>query len=364
MPKFDFSEKEARAIADYLFSMTLEYRIDSLPGEINWNLADKGKALWGQSRCSICHPANGVGGSFKEIYAPDLGFAGSKINRNWLYRWLKNPRSYFMQTKMPRFRFTDDQIWALVEFIMSEYIDWDYSSQYSKPVQLNIKSIQEGKELIQKNGCFGCHEVKGLEQMKPIGPFLRHDEVSYLKIGEIDNKVGAEISSIGNQPIERFDFGVMEEYIPNDRISYFQQKLKAPRSFRNDLIMPDYQFTEEEIKALTTLLLGFTDTDVPTRFKVPKVQNSFELNGKFAQIDEDVKCLNCHMINGKGEEFAPDLSIEGSKVQGQWLRQFLKQPDIIRPMLKQMPLFNLDHDQISFAQCSNKCHFLIWITIK
>ncbi len=49
---------------------------------------------------------------------------------------------------------------------------------------------------------------------------------------------------------------------------------------------------------------------------------------------------------GKGEEFAPDLSIEGSKVQGQWLRQFLKQPDIIRPMLKQMPLFNLDHDQI------------------
>jgi len=346
MPKFDFSEEEASAIADYLFSMTQEYRIDYPEDEINWDLADKGRAFWGQSRCSICHPTGGIGGSFKEIYAPDLGFAGSKINRNWLYNWLKDPKSKFLQTKMPRFRFTDDQIWALVEFIMSEYIDWDFSSQYNNPVQLNINSIQEGKELIQKYGCFGCHEVKGLEEMKPIGPYLRHDEVSYLKVGEIDSKVGAEISSIGNQPMERFDFGVLEEIIPHDRISYFQQKLKAPRSFRNDLIMPDFQFNEEEIEALTALLLGFTDADVPTRFKVPKAQNSFELTGKFAKIDEDVKCLNCHMINGKGEEFAPDLSIEGSKVQEKWLREFLKQPDIIRPMLKQMPLFNLDHDQI------------------
>lgn len=345
MPKFDFSEEEASAIADYLFSMTIEHRIDYSPGEINWNLADKGKALWGQSRCSICHPTNSIGGSFKEIYAPDLGIAGSKINRDWLYNWLKDPKSYLPQTKMPRFRFTDDQIRALVEFIMSEYIDWDFNPQYNKPVQLNIKSIQKGKELIQKYGCFGCHEVKGLEEMKPIGPFLRHDEVSYLKVGEIESKVGAEISSIGNQPIERFDFGVLEKLIPNDRMSYLQQKMKAPRSFRDDLIMPDFQFNEEDIEALTALLLGFTDTNVPTRFKVPKAHSSFELTGKFAQIDYDVKCLNCHMINGKGEEFAPDLSIEGSKVQEQWLRQFLKQPDIIRPMLQQMPLFNLDHDQ-------------------
>lgn len=345
MPKFLFSEEEASAIADYLFSMTLEHRIDYSPGNINWSLADKGRALWGQSRCSICHPTNGVGGSHQEIYAPDLGIIGSKLNRNWLYLWLKDPKSYFPNTKMPHYRFTDDQIWALVEFMMSEYIDWDFDPQYNNPVQLSIKSIQKGKELIQKYGCFGCHDVKGMEEMKPIGPFLRNEKVSYLKINEIDNKIGSEISSIGNQPIERFDFGVLEEIIPHDRISYLKQKLKDPRSFRNNLLMPDFQFNDEDIEALTALLLGFTDADVPTRFKVPKKQNSFELTGKFAQIAEEVKCLNCHMINGIGDEFAPDLSIEGSKVQSSWLREFLKKPDIIRPMLKQMPHFILDRDQ-------------------
>lgn len=345
MPKFNFTEEEASVIADYLFSMTLEHRIDYLPGEINWSLADKGRELWGQSRCSVCHPTNGVGGSHKEIYAPDLGIVGSKVNRTWLYRWLKDPMSYFPQTNMPHYRFTDDQILALVEFIMSEYVDWDFESIYDDPVQLSIKSIQKGKELIQKYGCFGCHDVKGMEEMKPIGPFLRHDEVSYLNVNEIDNKIGSEISSIGNQPIERFDFGLLEELIPHDRISYLKHKLKDPRSFRNNLLMPDFNFNDEDIDALTVLLLGFTDADIPTRFKVPKEQNTFKLTGKFAQIADEVKCLNCHMINGIGDEFAPDLSIEGSKVQSNWLREFLKKPDIIRPMLKQMPHFILDHDQ-------------------
>lgn len=346
MPKYYFSEEEASAIADYLVSMTVENRSDNSHGEINEDLAAKGKGIWGQSRCSICHPTNGVGGAYKEINAPDLGIVGSKTNRDWLYSWIKDPKSYFPKTMMPRFRFTDDQILALVEFMISEYVDWDFDPKYNKPVPINIESIQKGKELIQKNGCFGCHDVKGMEEMKPIGPFLRHEEVSYLRVGEIDGKIGSELSSIGNQPIDRFDFGLLKDTIHHDRISYLKQKLSDPRSFRYNLVMPNFQFTEEEIDALTAVLVGFTDADVRTRYKVPKVQTTFELTGKFAEISDDVKCLNCHMIKGKGAEFAPDLSIEGSKVQEEWLIKFFKQPDIIRPMLKQMPLFNLEHEQV------------------
>lgn len=346
MPNFKMSEDEALAIADYLVSMTIESRVDHVEDEIDWDLAGKGKGIWGQSRCSICHSTNGVGGAFKEINAPDLGIVGSKINREWLFNWLKDPMNYFPLTKMPAFRFSDEQIRALVEYIMSEFIDWDFVPQYNNPEQLSIESIQKGKELIQKYGCFGCHEVKGMEEMKQIGPFLRNNEVSYLKISEINSKIGVEISSIGDQPIERFDFGLLEEQIPHDRFSYLQQKLKAPRSFRDNLVMPEFKFNDEEIKALTALLLGFRENNVTTRFKIPKVTNSFELTGKFGKLANEVKCLNCHLINGKGEDFAPDISIEGSKVQDQWLRKFLNQPDVIRPMLKQMPRFNLYHDQI------------------
>jgi mono/diheme cytochrome c family protein len=345
MPDFLLNQEQAEAIADYLFSMTRETRIDYSPGEINWDLADKGKAIWRQSRCSICHAMKGVGGAFEKIYAPDLGKIGSKMNRKWLYRWIEDPQAYFPQTKMPRFRFREEQIWALAEYLIGEYVDWDFDPQYTEPVPIKVESINKGKELIQNYGCFGCHDVKGMEEMKQIGPFLRRGEVTYLRVGEIDEKVGSELSSIGSKPIDRFDFGKLEKEVSHDRMSYIKQKMKAPRSFRSSLKMPDFHLSEEEYEAMTVLLLGFTDIDVPTRFKVPKKSNDYQPTGDFAKINDDLKCLNCHTIRGKGLNFAPDLSIEGSKVQESWLRQFLKQPDIIRPMLRQMPRFNLDHAQ-------------------
>jgi nitric oxide reductase subunit C len=55
----------------------------------------------------------------------------------------------------------------------------------------------------------------------------------------------------------------------------------------------------------------------------------------------EVRCLTCHSIRGRGGRFAPDLSFEGSSVEKEWLKAFLKSPDVIRPLLKQMPQFNL-----------------------
>lgn len=345
MPKFFFSQQEAEAIADYLFSMTLQKRYDEQSDDIDWDLADQGKAVWRNSRCSICHAVNGVGGNHEKIFSPDLGQVGTKVNHGWLRDWIKDPKDYFPKTKMPRFRLSDDKLKALVEYIRSEYIDWDFEPLYAQPVPIDIKSIERGKELIQNYGCFGCHNVKGMEEMERIGPYLRSKEVAYLKIAEVDEKIGSELSSIGSKALEQLDFGKMADKLPKDRVSYMQHKLRDPRSFRDNLRMPNFRFSEEEIDALVTLLVGFTDANIPTRFKVPKKPVNYEPTGEFARIVDDVKCLNCHTIKGNGSDFAPDLSIEGSKVQEQWLRAFLKQPDIIRPMLQQMPLFYLDHEQ-------------------
>jgi mono/diheme cytochrome c family protein len=48
----------------------------------------------------------------------------------------------------------------------------------------------------------------------------------------------------------------------------------------------------------------------------------------------------CHTIRGAGIPFAPDLTFEGSRVKLEWLRDFIKTPDFIRPLLKQMPRFH------------------------
>jgi cytochrome c1 len=47
------------------------------------------------------------------------------------------------------------------------------------------------------------------------------------------------------------------------------------------------------------------------------------------------------MINGHGGDMAPDLTYEGTAVQRNWLVQFLKNPETLRPVLiRRMPKFN------------------------
>ena len=333
MPKFGFSDEESKAIADYLFKLNVDDRIDTPSKEPDWDLSDKGKIIFRQSRCSICHPAQNKGGAFKNIYAPDLTKVGSKIRVEWLKKWLKKPREYFPKTRMPRFRFTDEEIGALSEYIMSEFVDWDIEDQKLKEKEpIDEQHMELGARLIEKYGCFGCHDIKGMEKAVRIGP--------YLKKKDVVNKIGAEISSIGSKPFERFDLGKVADKVKN-RESYLKTKLESPKVFRDDLLMPDFGFNEKEIDGLATMLLGFTAEEVPLRYKVLAIPSDYQPTGDFAKIEEDIKCLSCHTIKGVGGDFAPDLSFAGSKVKVEWLRDFLKNPDVIRPMLKQMPMFKL-----------------------
>jgi mono/diheme cytochrome c family protein len=333
MPKIGPVLSGAMAIADYLFKLNTDYRVDTPAKEVDWDLYDKGKVIFRESRCSICHPSQGKGGAFRDIYAPDLTRIGSKVKIEWLKKWLKDPQDYFPKTRMPRFRFTDKEIDALSEYIMGEFIDWDMEDKKLKEKELiGEKQMKLGASLIEKYGCFGCHDIKGMEKAVRIGP--------YLKKKDVVNKIGAEISSIGSKPFERFDLGKVADEV-NDRESYLRTKLKSPRVFRDGLLMPNFGLTEKEIDGLIPMLLGFTAEEVSLWYKVFDLQSGYEPTGDFAKIENEVKCLTCHTIRGVGGGFAPDLSFEGSKVKKEWLKDFLKNPDIIRPMLKQMPKFKL-----------------------
>jgi hypothetical protein len=216
---------------------------------------------------------------------------------------------------------------------MSEFVDFDMEDKKLKEKEfIGEQQMEVGAGLIEKFGCFGCHDIKGMEEAVRIGP--------YLKKKDVVNKIGAEITSIGSKPFERFDMGKVADRV-KDRESYLRTKLKSPRVFRDGLVMPNFGFSDKEIDGLTAMLLGFTEEEVPLGYKVLDIPSGYKPTGDFAKIAEDVKCLTCHMIRGVGGDFAPDLSLEGSRVKTEWLRDFLKNPDVIRPMLKQMPKFKL-----------------------
>lgn len=351
MPKFFFTQDQAESIADYLFSMsgTTRHDVEYATTEPDAKLVEQGKVLWSQARCNLCHATNGRGGNNIKVYAPDLSKVGSKVSKEWMFRWIKNPNAYFPGTKMPRFRFTDTEINSLVEYITSEYQDDEAEMKYLAPVEIKAASIKKGKELIQKYGCYGCHKLQGMEEMVQVAPALKKQGVTFLKSDEMREKVGTELSSIGSKPIDMLDFGKMKKSIPNDRLSYIKQKLRDPRGFRLGLRMPDFRLAESEINELASVLYGFTDANVPVRFLVPSRQEldrmagvpSYKFTGDFAKVIADVKCTNCHTIRGIGADYAPDLTFAGSKLQEGWIRSFLANPDVIRPLLQQMPKLGL-----------------------
>jgi cytochrome c1 len=54
------------------------------------------------------------------------------------------------------------------------------------------------------------------------------------------------------------------------------------------------------------------------------------------------------MTNGQGGNMAPDLSYEGTAVQREWLVEFLKNPETLRPaLIRRMPKFNLSDTEIN-----------------
>ncbi|MFN3531721.1 MAG: c-type cytochrome [Candidatus Brocadia sp.] len=333
MPNFKLSDEEIKAIADFLMSLSVDKRnlIAAQQVESDEKLAEKGKTRFNQHRCVICHPVDGKGGDVYYVYAPDLVKVASKVNREWLTGFLKNPKSHNPSTAMPQFRFEgEDAIKEIVEFISFEYVDWDVMELEEKGETLDVageleqKLIKEGETLVRKYGCYGCHEIKGFEGL---------------------GKVGPELTGFGSKPVDLLDFGKGKQ-VPHTWEGWVTTKLESPRIFRDGLQMPEFGFTTEEIQALIALLVGFTEETVPEKFKVPKNVSSYKPQGAFGKIVNEVNCLICHEINGRGGKYAPMLTYEGSRVNRKWLEKFLMSPDLIRPMLQQMPKFGFSADEV------------------
>jgi mono/diheme cytochrome c family protein len=121
------------------------------------------------------------------------------------------------------------------------------------------------------------------------------------------------------------------------------------------LRMPNFNLKPEEIEAIVTAILGFTDDKVGERMLASRLvpdQQIFE--GR--KLIRDNNCQGCHIIDGFGGQIAenysapeyapPNLNTEGAKVQPDWLFNFFHNPTIIRPNLQvRMPSFNLEDEE-------------------
>ncbi|MEK6591336.1 MAG: c-type cytochrome [Nitrospinota bacterium] len=336
MPDALLSDENVKAIASYLLNLT----DSSIPPEPMMNdkltleaRLEKGKKLIESSRCANCHKIEGIEqeGFLKvEGLGPSLINIKVKAKRGWVVEWLKNTQGLHTNTMMPTFNFTSDQALAITEYLMNQKGELTPVYQETK-IDISGDDLKNGelantgKKLIQEYGCFGCHNVKGIDAKIKIGP---------------------DLDGIGSKELEKFDFGKMIGKVGHRKEDWIFTKLKQPRAFSDILKMPFFGFSDEDARAITSVLLGFVEEPIPVKY-IDERTKPTEFVGSFGRLIKKYKCYSCHKIKGFGGDIGPDLSFEGSKVKKEWLLKFLKEPYKLNPLLSaRMPNFFMPDEDI------------------
>ena len=341
MPRYKLSEDELRALSGYLSVQKAQpiqaYKIS--PAVVStWSkkpeLLSQGEERFRQLMCTTCHPlAVTRAGETKLIggnIAPELTKVGSKVNEEWLLAWLKNPQAYWAHSTMPRYGWTDEELYKVSKYILNKLTDSDLLTgvpQLDAPTDTEAKT---GRRLFAEKGCGTCHAMQGIARQKDYGPDLR---------------------AVGVKGTSELDFGKLQGQ--HDLVSYLRAKLQDPASVNATARMPQYSWNAADLDAVITALLSETGEPATSglqQLHVPKRPANFEPVGGFAAIYERYRCDACHRFNGHGGTLAPDLTYEGSLAQKKWIYDFLKNPQTVRPaLILRMPQFNMTDKEASIT---------------
>jgi len=339
MPKFRLSEKELRALSGYLSTLASDpipaYRFDPsvvAAWEKRPDVVVQGETRFRQMFCTTCHSlAVTRAGETKLIggdIGPELTKVGSKVNPDWLAAWLRNPQSYLAHAEMPRYQWSDQDLYVVTRYLESKLTDPSLLSDVPKLDAPTPDEIQLGRRLFAEKGCSSCHVIKGLAPQTDFGP---------------------DLASLGGKTVSQLEFG--NSKITRTPVAYIEAKITDPVSVNVAARMPQYSLAPGDLDALTTALLSMTGKSTAAGLEgliLPARQAQFRPAGTFGEIYERYKCYVCHRFNGYGGTLAPDLTNEGSRAQKKWIAEFLKNPQTLRPTLTfRMPQFNMTDDEVS-----------------
>jgi len=363
MPHFDLSDEDALSIAAYLLraSQPMPALQSTLKAPA---LVERGREIVSTVGCLGCHripgieaqapsagtspavpPTDALASPFArpprpedQDFAPDLSRIGGKVNADWLFAWLKNPKRFRPTTRMPDLRLSDEEAGAVTAFLMTLG-----QKQTITDLQREVRRserITAGERLIRKRGCFGCHDIKGFETSEKIAP---------------------DLSNFSRKRLLELFFGEAVE-VKRTWQDYTFWKLKNPGIYateRVEQLMPNFGFTDDEAKTLMVYVKSLSTERVQPQFQ-RGLSNEERAIQDGRTLVKRYNCNGCHVIEGQGGAISafyanetrvpPPLEVgmmhEGEKVQATWLYQFLGRPTPLRPWLDvRMPTFGLNIEE-------------------
>jgi cytochrome c551/c552 len=358
---------EVASIVSYVFAKSKPLTYGSVPG----GDPARGKVLLESLGCQGCHVVEETDLANVDWFrrkGPSLVGVGSKVNREFLFHWIKNPKHYWEQTFMPDLRLTDGEAGDIAAFLMSstnpafealpvpqiddaalDEITLEFLRTGLPLAQAETrlsemspeeKTLYSGERLILRYGCFGCHDIEGFEDAQ---------------------KIGVDLSTWGSKMVTRLDFGYID--IEHTRKAWLEQKLRAPRIFDNGKVktppeklrMGYFGFTDAEIEAISRNVLSMVRDELPR-----EARKNLSANEAYAErarkLIHEYNCRGCHLIDGFGGGIyqtipdtgmrPPNLNTQGARTQADWLFSFLKAPSTVRFWLTaRMPTFHFPDEE-------------------
>jgi cytochrome c2 len=421
MPNFRLNDDQIKAISAYIWQSALT---DALPKHKPGNAAH-GKELFETRGCLACHSI-GEGDQMQGgTFAANLTRVGEKDNYDYLVRWVHNPRErtrpycsfekkdigpedyrrkglpyvfdldhsrcpndgHELQvqnmTVMPRLRLSPQDAEDIASYLITLQRP-GAAPNPEAPFMDDPKLKQEGKKWIKHYGCAGCHEISGLEE---------------------EGRIGTELTAEGSKPVERLDFALLTDVaarggsepitdpedlarLPEgpakaawyDHKGFFEHKLAEPNIWDKGKIkppleqlrMPNLHLTKEQVRALTTFLLGSQENPLPANYQYRPLDYRRDIQEGWWVVKK-YNCMGCHqfipgqksslmaMTRYQGadgqEQLPPKLLTEGARVNPEWLLRFLKNPSLtdkddnrngVRSYLQvRMPTFSFSENELS-----------------
>jgi mono/diheme cytochrome c family protein len=336
-PPLDIEEPgQTEKVAAYIVQNSEPY--DFPFGKYPGGNVEAGKKVFEAYGCLGCHTMEDRGTGL----APALDKIASKTTADWIYNWIQDPKSYSAEARMPDLRLTPQEAANVTAYLIQHgekpAVDETLEAKLNDP-----ENAKKGFLIISQYGCYGCHNIKGFENM---------------------SKLSVELTPFGKKEVTELDFG--DTKVPRTWADWTFGKIKDPRMYLTEKTsskMPNFGLSDEQIHSLVVFLKGMKKDDVPDKYIETKVRPHQQEIDNGRRMVERLNCKGCHMIEGEGrliekvigpDKSPPVLDGIGARVRPDWMFMFLKDPGRIkiRPWIDvHMPTFGFsDQDTNAVIQ--------------
>ena len=313
-----------------------------------------GERLISQYGCFACHDIAGfedaqpIGTALtdigrKALHQFDFGFfkIEHKSRTAWWTAKLTDPRVFdlhrdlepLQQSRMPNFRFTDQQVEAMVT-ALSGFVDVDPQVTRIVPRTPRNLRLETGQRLVRQMNCQGCHVIEDE------GGAVVAQVAGWLERFEGRSSADAETLAASFSPPNLLGEG---RKVQTDWLFGFFHEPSTIRPWLR-MRMPSYGMSAEHRNALIAYFTAIDDAAYPFAEQVQPDLTPEELTAALTMFSPDYfNCTTCHIQGdqfppGTPDRWAPDFALAAQRLRPDWIIDWLADPQSLMPGTR-MPAF-------------------------